>query len=120
MKATVLRIRQPFTAVVPGLPERAGREYIGIEVRMCIAKSEGSPTNVSWGPWSIEFADETVEQAMSSWGPEWWDVPLYPNGRQVQEGRCVRGWIPFEVQKGAKPRTVSYQPSDMTLEWQVK
>ena len=53
---------------------------------------------------------------MSSWGSEWWDEPLYPNGRVVRTGRCVRGWIPFEVRKGEKLDLISYAP----LEWEIR
>lgn len=121
VKTTVLRVRQPLRAVVPDLPERAGYEYIGLEVRMCVVTTANSePTTVSWGPWSIAFADDTVAEALSSWSAEWWSVPLYPQERVVRPGSCVRGWIPFEVPKGSKPTMVTYQPSGIVLEWRVK
>jgi hypothetical protein len=107
--------------VVPGLPERAGYEYIGVEVRMCIVTDAGpEPTTVSWAPWSLTFADDTVAEAMSSWSDEWWSVPLYPQDRAVRPGSCVRGWVPFEAPKGSKPVAVNYQPSGIVLEWRVK
>lgn len=121
LKATILRVRQPFRAVVPGLPERSSHEYIGVEVRMCVVTNTGPEVSVSWSPWSIAFADDTVAQALSGWSAEWWTEPLYPQDRAMRPGQCVRGWIPFEAQKGSKPATISYQPdAGGHLEWRVK
>lgn len=58
------------------------------------------------------------EVAWSSWSAEWFGVPLYPQGRVVRVGSCVRGWIPFEAPKGGKPVTAIYQPvSGNVLDW---
>lgn len=118
---TLLRVRQPLRAVVPGLPERTGYEYIGLEVKVCVVENTGEAITVSWAPWSIEFTDDTSATPLSAWGDQWWSVPLYPQNRTMRVGACARGWVPFEVPKGSRPKTVVYQPgSGNALEWRVK
>ncbi len=49
-----------------------------------------------------------------------WDEPLYPQDKIVGVGRCVRGWVPFEAPKTAKPVRVVYQPSTgPMMEWEL-
>ncbi|MEV4164958.1 hypothetical protein [Nonomuraea dietziae] len=119
-KVTALRIRQPLRTLVSGTG-KAGHEYLAIEAKVCVVEnSRAEKISVSWQPWAVAMADDTVATPLGSWSSEWFDVPLYPQDRIVRTGSCVRGWIPFEVPKGAKPRTVSYQPADGdTLDWQV-
>ncbi|RCG19151.1 hypothetical protein DQ384_38400 [Sphaerisporangium album] len=121
-RVTVLRTRQPLRAVIAGLPERKGYQYAGIEVKFCVTKNTTAETvSVSWSPWALQSADGVLTEAMSSWSDEWWAVPLYPQNRQVKEGRCVRGWIPFEVPKGTRANLVSYEPEEGNpLEWAVR
>lgn len=124
-QVTVLRMRRPFPVVIPvspPQPERKGREYAAAEVRFCLVKNSTSEdVAVGWSPWSIEFTDGTVAEALTSWSNEWWDVPLYPQDHVVRPGRCARGWVPFEVDKGAKAERVTYAPeSGDVLEWRVK
>lgn len=123
---TVLRMRRPFPVVIPvspPQPETKGHEYAAVEVKFCLASNtSGEEVTVSWGPWSLAHADGTVTEALSSWSDDWWGVPLYPSvDRVVRPGRCVRGWIPFEVDKGARVERVEYQPyGGDVLEWRVK
>ncbi|WP_214106784.1 DUF4352 domain-containing protein [Acrocarpospora catenulata] len=123
LKVTVLRVRQPLASLVPGLPERKSYEYAAVEVRTCVVENtSGQEISLSWGPWSLAFPDGTIIEAMSAWSSEWWDVSLYPNSdRSVRTGRCVKGWIPFEVPKGSKPKYVNYDPqSTSSLEWVIR
>lgn len=120
-KVTVLRVRQPLPATYP--PDRKGYEYVGVEVRVCLVENTSTDkVTVSWGPWSLVFGDDTIIQSPSSWSPDGFSVTLYPNNdRVVPTGRCVRGWIPFEVRKGAKPALVSYQPyGGDSMEWTIR
>lgn len=122
LRVAVLRVRQPLPAVIPGLPERRGYEYAGVEVRTCVVKTApGTQVGVSWSPWSLTDADGVVTEPLTGWSDSWWNVPLYPNGdHAVRSGRCVRGWIPFEVKKGSKQSYVSYQPPlNAPLEWVI-
>ncbi|MEU6781537.1 hypothetical protein ABZ912_20215 [Nonomuraea angiospora] len=122
VEVTVLRLRQPFPPTIPGLIDRKGYEYAGLEVKVCVTRNGGeSPTAVSWSPWSLSYASGVVVEAASSWSPEAWDEPLYPQDHIVRQGRCARGWIPFEVRaKDGRPALVSYTPSTgASLEWRV-
>jgi hypothetical protein len=104
--------------VVSGLPDRKGLEYAAIEVKLCVKKNTGPQVNVSWAPWSLAFPDGVVAEEMGSWSSEWWNAPLYPQDHVVKVGRCVRGWIPFEVRKGKRPELVTYAPDEGPgLEW---
>lgn len=118
-RVTVLRVRQPLRSSI-GAP--AGREYVGVEVRTCITRNTGTEdVTVSWGPWALTMPDETVVEALSSYSPEEFGVPLYPQGRVVRPGRCVKGWIVYGVPKGTTPSAVVYQPGEgAALEWAVK
>lgn len=119
-RITLVRFRHPLKAI-PGVA-RPGRQFVAAEVRMCVdaAPPTGAVT-IAWTPWTLTMADETVVEAMTGYSAEWWDVPLYPQGRDVREGRCVRGWIPFSVPKGATPIMLVYGPEGGdTLEWRLK
>lgn len=117
----VMRVRAPFPSRYP--PDRKGYEYVGVEVKTCVTKNTSDEqVTLSWGPWSLALPDDTIVQSPSSWNSDGFSVPLYPNDEHVlRAGRCVRGWIPFEVRKGAKPALVSYQPSwTGALDWSVR
>jgi hypothetical protein len=72
-------------------------------------------------PWTLDYADGTSIEPVSEWSSEWFSVPLYPGAeRQVPVGRCVRGWILYEVRKGSKPAEVVYGPEGGTpVSWQL-
>ncbi len=109
IKATAYTYRQPLRSVVP--PQRKGYTYAGVDVRLCMPRIPEGVTEVSAAPWSLEYADDTVAEPISSWSDEWFTVRLYPIiPRKVREGGCVRGWIVFEVPKGKRPVRVVYSP----------
>lgn len=117
---TALRLRTPFEGQVK--PDRKGFVYAGLEVKLCVTRDDQpEPVAVSWAPWSLSYESGVVVQAASSYSPAWWDEPLYPQDHIVREGRCVRGWIPFEVRLGdGRPSVVAYQPgAGSPLEWTV-
>lgn len=122
VKVTVLRMRQPFTPTVPGVLDRKGYVYAGVEAKLCVTRNDAElPVSVSWGPWSLSWESGVVVEAASSWSPDAWDEPLYPQDHVVREGRCVRGWIPFEVRANdRRPELVQYAPGEgEALEWKV-
>lgn len=121
MDVTVLRLRMPFTPIVADVLDRKGYVYAGAEVKACVTRNTGAlPIGVSWGPWSLSYGSGVVVEAASSYG-DWWDEPLYPQQHIVPVGRCVRGWVPFEVRSSdGRPERVTYTPSDgSSLEWTV-
>jgi hypothetical protein len=123
VKLKVMHVRRPLTPVMSGL-NHAGREFAAAEVRACITANSGAPISFSWGPWSLTTANGIVVEELTSWSDDWWRVPLYPNDptgeHPIPTGRCVQGWIPFEVPKGSKIRSVDYSPDGSDgLEWRV-
>ena len=119
---TVLRMRQPFTPTVPAVLDRKGYQYAAVEVKLCVTRyDEQPPVRVSWAPWALSWKSGVVAQAANSWSPGWWEEPLYPQDHPVRTGRCVRGWIPFEVRAAdGRPELVTYAPGEgAALEWKV-
>lgn len=103
----VLKFRQPFPSSIP--PGRAGYEFAGVEVRRCYKTiSREGGLIVGWGPWTLGYRNGNVVESPNLWSADQFSVPLYPRERPVQAGQCVRGWIPYEVKKGARPDTVAY------------
>lgn len=121
-EVTVLRVRQPLRPIVDGVEAKKGHEHAAAEVKLCVNRNATTEVlSVSWYPWALSYTDGTVIEEMSSWSADWWDVPLYPQERTVPAGRCVKGWVPFEVPRGSRPELVTYQPVGRTaLEWRVK
>lgn len=123
MEVTVLRLRYPFTPRVSGWQERKGYIYAAVEAKVCTTRNDGRPpVAVSWWPWSLSWESGIVAKAASSYSGEWWEEPLYPQDHIVLQGRCARGWIPFEARASdGRPALVAYTPAEGTaLEWKVK
>jgi hypothetical protein len=125
VEVTVVRFRQPFTPDRPdklGLTGRPGYGYAAVEAKVCVRRnSSGQEATVSWEPWSLVHTSGVVAETPSSWNDTAWDEPLYPVHHVLPVGRCVRGWIPFEVRKAnGRPELVSYGPYGAPpLEWKI-
>lgn len=104
-------------------PDRKGFEFGGADTRLCVVKTDGNRNaGISWGPWSLGFADDTTIDPVSSWSAEWFSVPLYPaTAKMVRPGHCIRGWILFEVPKGKRPTRIAYSPDSAAnpTEWAI-
>lgn len=93
----------------------ASKTYVGVEVKTCLVSATSAPVQLSWAPWSLGYADSTGVAAVTTYSPESFTSPLYPDGRNVAVGTCVRGLIPFTVNRaGAAPVSVSYGPDGAT------
>ncbi|MFI6477357.1 hypothetical protein ACIBH1_05455 [Nonomuraea sp. NPDC050663] len=115
----VLRFRQPLRAAFP--PDRDGYEYAGVEVKRCFKTLERDDITVGWAVWSLAYANGNITEPPSSWSADHFTVALYPRDRPVTAGKCVRGWIPFEVRKGTRPATVAYMISGSDpMEWTIR
>lgn len=121
-ETTVLRVKMPWPTKNGAKPEQAGHVYAGIEVKECLKKNWGTdPATVGWTWWKLALRDGSVVESASSFSREGWGVPLYPLDHAVKIGRCVRGWIPFEVRRGAKIAAVEYQMfGEPAVEWAVR
>lgn len=124
VEVTVIRYRQPFTPRYPDLIDRKGYEYAGIEAKLCVTRNDSDERiTVSWQPWSLVYDSGVVVGTPGSWSPDGWEEPLYPaaGDHVVRVGRCVRGWIPFEVRaRDGRPGLVAYTPlGSAPLEWRI-
>lgn len=98
---------------------KTGHLFMGAQVRWCSTKDVGERTKVGWAPWFLTLADETVVEAASP-GPGWFQVPLYPQDRTVREGKCVQGWVAFEVPRTVKADALTYAPDGAeAVDWSV-
>ncbi|MFH8927567.1 DUF4352 domain-containing protein [Streptomyces pristinaespiralis] len=93
-------------------------EWIAVEVKVC--NDRGDDISVSQTPWTLGFPDDTTVETKGLIGsglPQ----PEYPvEGGTLRPGDCLRGKIPFVVEKGQRPDRVIYQGSDITrVEWAV-
>jgi hypothetical protein len=110
VNATVFAYRQPLPSGFP--PRRSGYVYRGLDVRVWIVSAR-TPTGMSWDPWRLAYADDTSIEPVNVRSDAWFNVPLYPGTmRRVRPGRCVRGWIIFQVPKHKRPSGAAYEPTD--------
>ena len=91
------------------------------KVRTCATEQNWS--DVSSSGWVAETADGDQYPAANDQG-EGDPTPMYPLfDRKLNKGRCVQGWIPFEIDKGAKISHVGYQlgsdEDSSTVYWKV-
>ncbi|WP_141576140.1 DUF4352 domain-containing protein [Actinomadura sp. WMMA1423] len=111
--AAVFAFRQPLSSRFP--PDREGYVFAGLDVRVCLDKGPG-PSTVSWEPWSLTYPDDTTIDPVNSWSDDWFTVPLFPGAgfeKTLRPGRCMRGWVLFEVPKGKRPSLAEYAPTDL-------
>lgn len=121
-KTSVIEYKQPFKPVNGMSPDRRGFEYAGIKVKNCLIKNNiDIPVSVSWAPWSLELPEGEIIEAATSYWTDGWSEPLYPVNRILTEGKCVKGWIPFEVPKGKTPDRIVYAPgNEKPMEWMLR
>jgi hypothetical protein len=91
-------------------------------IRMCNVSMK-DPIGPSWDPWSLVTSDGEQYAAATetyTYDPK----PQYPfiaGDRRLDEGDCAKGWVVFEVTKGAKVAAVEYDnESGDHLEWAVR
>lgn len=114
VKATVHAYQQPTAKSAPR-PEEPGYVWAAVDVEVCPVETN----TVSRSPWHLLYADNTTAEP-SNIGYRQFPKPEYPwDDREVAAGRCIRGWIVFEVPAGKRPTVVQYQPSGLLFEWKV-
>lgn len=117
---TVLAYRQPAGSRGIPDPDRAGDTWGAIEVKVC-TKPTSEVISVSTALWVLTYADGAVLEP-SGVSYSQLPQPRYPwADHEVRPGRCVRGWITYEVPAKLRPAYVQYQPDGQAAtEWQVK
>ncbi|WP_455356356.1 DUF4352 domain-containing protein [Streptomyces sp. SYSU K217416] len=118
--STVISYEQPVS--VKNWPAEAidaeNPEWIAVEVKVC--NDKGDDITVSQAPWSLGFPDDTRVDTgglIGSGLPK----PEYPvDGGTLRPGDCLRGKIPFVVEKGQRPDRIVYQGGEIDpVEWTV-
>lgn len=90
-----------------------GERLGAVEVKAC--NTAAVAYEVSTGPWSFLFADDTVSDSAQAWSGV--TTPEYPfNARTLRPGKCVRGWMTFALSGGKRPAYVEYAPGGLAGE----
>ncbi|MGW7469895.1 DUF4352 domain-containing protein [Streptomyces xantholiticus] len=93
-------------------------EWIAVEVKVC--NERGDDITVSQAPWTLGFPDDTIVETKGLIGS---GLPKqeYPvGGGTLRPGDCLRGKIPFVVEKGQRPDRIIYQGGEIQrVEWAV-
>lgn len=116
----VYAYRQPSAPSAPK-PDTAGYVWGSADVQVCVKAIQGdTEIGVSWRPWALIYPDGAVVQP-SNIGYRQFPTPGYPNDdRAVPAGRCVRGWVTFEVPATSRPAMVEHQgDARKVLDWTV-
>lgn len=92
-----------------------GGQYANYQVRLCNLKNEsGSPFTIYTTPmWSIVYGTDEYADDLSYSGPK----PEYPDGKDLREGQCARGWISFELVGGKQPQGIDYDGGAGHYQW---
>ncbi|NEB41448.1 DUF4352 domain-containing protein [Streptomyces sp. SID14515] len=93
-------------------------EWIAVEVKVC--NDNGDDITVFQTPWSLGFRDDTRVETRGLIGSGL-PKPEYPvDGGTLRPGDCLRGKIPFVVEKGQRPDRIIYQGGEIgPVEWAV-
>jgi hypothetical protein len=114
-RVTVYRYRDAsiLSADLENELRKENKHSAAVEVRVCVDTTPaGQPAEVSWGPWSLGDANGGSYEAWISWSDSVTVTPLYPDGKTTPQGTCRRGWVPFELPRGAKPTFVEYNTGE--------
>jgi len=89
--------------------------FAALLVKFCL--DSGRNVTVSQDPWSLEYADGQVYEPSFDVDPA--DLPgaQYPFDRKVSPGRCVKGWVPFDIPPGPGPARAVYGGTNQPTEW---
>lgn len=118
---SVLSYTQPARGVTPpgdGLGV-SNAEWGVVEVKVCNVK--GDSIAVSQSPWSLAFPNETRTETTGLNGGDL-PKPEFPTlDTMVKSGDCLRGKIPYPVERGKRPDRIVYAPvsEPEPIEWIV-
>ncbi|MEU0526456.1 DUF4352 domain-containing protein [Streptomyces niveus] len=119
-KTTVINYEQPAKGTSsPGEGlGLADPEWAVVEVKVCNAGPDS--ISVSQMPWSLRFPDDS---RVDTTGLNGGDLPKpeFPTDDTiVKADDCLRGKIPFAVERGVRPDRIVYAPSaSAPVEWSV-
>ncbi|MFD6684169.1 DUF4352 domain-containing protein [Micromonospora parva] len=117
---TVLSYTQPVQGI-SGPGEGLGYAHpvwAVVDIKVCNTK--GETITVSRMPWSLSFPDDTRADASTLSGGDM-PKPEFPTLDTVlKPGDCLRGKVPFIVEKGKRPDRIIYTAGEAEpVEWTV-
>lgn len=94
----------------------ADPEWATVEVKVC--NNGPDMISASQTPWTLAFADGTRVETTGLNGGDL-PRPEFPTlDTPVKTGDCLRGKIPFAVERGERPERIVYTPSESApVEW---
>ena len=116
--ATVFGYTQP--AASGAAPSRAGHVWAAVDAQACREPGSVFQVTVSDGPWSLRFPDGTSAAPSQADDPNF-PQPRYPSSpAALQPGKCLRGWIIFDVPEIGRPLSVRYAPQGGSpIDWPI-
>jgi hypothetical protein len=118
---TLHEVKLPYPPATYRVPD-PGKVFLGLRVEQCLAEGVTdavySTTNIDWAavtPSGNEFASDG-----SSWHD--WPAPRFPEYVTLSPGRCVKGWIAFQVPKSTKVESLIWRPEGgvTAAEWKLQ
>lgn len=116
---TVLSYTQPATVDFPADTLGVAHPvWVIIEVKVCNTK--GASITVSQEPWALTFPDDTRTPAPILGGAGLPTGTIPAEGAPVAADHCLRGKVPFAIEKGQRPERIIYGPhGSEPTEWTV-
>lgn len=100
----------------------AGKVYLGLKLKQCLSKDASAASEEEiYSSYTGEFAAVTpggdeYAGGNSSWND--WPEPKFPETVTLVPGRCVQGWMAFEVPAKIKIASILWRPGGTTVaEW---
>ncbi|UUW92507.1 hypothetical protein [Pimelobacter simplex] len=92
--------------------------FLGLRIEQCLAAD--APTDIystyahDWS--AVAPSGSEYKDSGSSWND--WPTPRFSEYVTMIPGRCIKGWIAYEVPQGAKIASVLWRPDGVTTaEW---
>ena len=119
LKVTYFEYRKDIPNADPA-PEVADR-VDAVLVRVCSTGLKKDETSLATDPVNFHLVDSDD----GSYGYVGWDVAslrLFPYGKKLQKGDCVKGWVAFEVPANVKITKATYATGldPRSAEWSIK
>jgi hypothetical protein len=117
---TVLEVKQPADAPSYAEPDNPGDEWVAARARQCVHKDAPQSYDADWTDYvGIDDTGGNYNAAGSSWDG-WPPSPQYPRGVKVAPGRCIAGWMLFEVGKGQRFTSIGLGAEELNAEWRLR
>jgi hypothetical protein len=116
--AVVFGYTQP--AAPSAAPAHPGNVWAAADVQACAQPGTVFQLTVSYGPWSLRYADGTVVNPSGADDPRF-PQPRYPaTPTSLHPGECLRGWVVFQVPAKSEPQALRYAPQGAEpIDWLV-